>query len=83
MAKRKGKTPKPENRTGSKQAQVIELLQSKVGATIDALVKATEWQPHSVRAAISGLRKAGYTIETKQIEGQKAIYRIVATRRAA
>lgn len=83
MAKRKGKTPKVENHTGSKQARVIELLQSKAGATIDALVKSTDWQPHSVRAAISGLRKSGYTIETKQIEGQKTIYRITAARKAA
>ena len=83
MAKRNGNNPKAENRRGSKQARVIELLRTKAGANIDALVKATDWQPHSVRAAISGLRKSGYKVETKQTEGQKAVYRIIAAPKAA
>jgi hypothetical protein len=60
------------------QALLIEMLQTKRGANIDAIVKATGWLPHTGRAMISGLRKAGYRIEVERAEGKKAIYRIVA-----
>ena len=65
----------------TKTAQIIKLLSRKAGADLPALQKATGWQPHSVRAALSGLRKAGYTIErmaNPKPDGQ-AIYRITGT----
>lgn len=40
-----------------------KLLSRKSGADLAALQSATGWQPHSVRAALSGLRKAGYIID--------------------
>ena len=45
-----------------------------------ALQKATGWQAHSVRAALSGLRKNGYTIarvDPTKPDGD-AVYRITA-----
>lgn len=43
---------------GSKQSQLIALLRSPAGGTIDQLTQLTGWQPHSVRGVISGaLRK--------------------------
>ncbi len=42
--------------------KVQHLLRRPSGASLEALCKATEWQPHSVRAALSGLRKKGVTI---------------------
>ncbi len=43
---------------GSKQSQLIEVLRSPAGGTIEHLTELTGWQPHSVRGTISGtLRK--------------------------
>ena len=50
-------TTKPQTcpmRPGSKLAVMLELLRRKQGVTIDQLVKATGWQKHSVRGALSG-----------------------------
>lgn len=44
-------------RADSKQAKVIALLKRPGGATLDALVKATGWQRHTVRGAIAGALK--------------------------
>lgn len=51
-------TPTPN----SKISIVIDLLQREEGATLDDLMTATGWQPHSTRAALTGLRKKGYAI---------------------
>ena len=66
-------------RAGTKQAALIDLLKRKTGATIDDLVKATGWQPHSVRGAISGTlkKKLGLTVTSEQIEKRGRVYRIV------
>ncbi|MEW2919600.1 DUF3489 domain-containing protein [Ruegeria sp. ANG10] len=45
--------------------KVQHLLRRPSGASLEALCKATGWQPHSVRAALSGLRKKGVTIERR------------------
>ena len=50
----------PATRTKSETIQ--KLLARKSGASIAQLQVATDWQPHSVRALLSGLRKKGATI---------------------
>ena len=64
----------------TKAAQMRKLLQARSGATISRLQEATGWQPHSVRAALSRLRKAGYTIERRAPKAPSgaARYRITA-----
>ncbi len=59
---------------------VRRLLSRKAGADLETLCGATGWQAHSVRAALSGLRKAGFTLErsASKVEGGAAIYRIPA-----
>jgi hypothetical protein len=61
-------------REGSKTAQIMELLKRPGGATMQEIMKATEWQPHSVRGFISGTlgKKMGLSIEsTKSEDGQR------------
>src|SRR6266581_5396949 len=69
----KGTGPRP----GSKLAKVIAMLSAKTGATIDAIVKATGWLPHTTRAALTGLRKRGYRIEKESRTDGRTAYRIV------
>lgn len=63
------------SRLNSKIGKVIALLQRKQGATLDELVTATGWQPHSARAALTGLRKKGHAIERSK-HGDATSYRI-------
>ncbi len=51
----------PTNPT--KSATILKLLRRPKGASIDQLQKATDWQAHSIRAALTGLRKKGHEIE--------------------
>jgi hypothetical protein len=53
----------------TKIGKVIALLKREEGATIDEMVQATAWQPHTTRAALTGLKKKGYTIERSQRDG--------------
>ena len=73
----RGKTKRPAART--KKQHLIRLLGLKSGADIMSLGEKLGWQPHTTRAAITGLRKAGYDIETERAgNGRPARYRIVA-----
>ena len=53
----------------SKIIQVIALLSRQNGATLDDLVAATGWQPHSTRAALTGIKKKGRSITSEKIDG--------------
>ena len=46
--------PITSSRTDSKQALVISLMQRPEGASMEALIHATGWQPHSVRGLSVG-----------------------------
>ncbi len=67
-------------REGSKQAQVLELLKRPGGATLDAIMAATDWQKHTVRGFIAGAaqKKLGLKIESFKNEGGFRTYRVVA-----
>ncbi len=41
---------------------ILKLLRRSNGASIAQLQKTTSWQPHSVRAALTGLRKQGHEV---------------------
>ncbi|MBG0802669.1 DUF3489 domain-containing protein [Methylocystis sp. H4A] len=63
-------------RTGSKQALVVEMLSKEGGVTIDALMEATGWLPHTTRAALTGLRKRGFAVERISHAPGASLYRI-------
>ena len=63
-----------EPRAGSKQALIVKMLSRKSGATLDALVEATGWLPHTMRAALTGLRARGYTVLLERQEGKRSTY---------
>lgn len=56
-------------RAGTKAALIMDLLTRESGATLDDLTRATGWLPHTVRAALSGLRKKGHTIASEKVDG--------------
>lgn len=65
----------------SKKDQLVDLLRAKGGAAVQQISEALGWQPHTVRAALTGLRKAGITVEKMPArDGELSRYRINAKR---
>jgi hypothetical protein len=62
----------------TKADTIIDLLHRPTGASVAELTKATGWQPHSVRAALTGLRKKGREIDRAKDDRGVTRYRIVA-----
>lgn len=54
------------------------MLKTAKGATIDEIVKALDWQPHTVRGAMAGAlkKKLGLNITSEKVEGRGRVYRI-------
>ncbi|WP_347310829.1 DUF3489 domain-containing protein [Defluviimonas sp. SAOS-178_SWC] len=68
----------------TKKAQLIRLLSAKAGADVRAISSKLGWQPHTTRAAITGLKKAGYEVTTERTEPDKPTrYRIEAKPKAS
>ena len=65
-------------RGGSKRTQIIGLMQGMAGATLNDMVEATGWLPHTTRAALTGLRHKGYAIARGKNARAKTVYRIDA-----
>jgi Protein of unknown function (DUF3489) len=64
---------------GSKQSRVIAMLQSPIGATIDAMMKATGWQQHSVRGFLAGVvrKRLKLKLSSKKVDGNR-VYQIAS-----
>ena len=62
----------------SKKAAIISLLQRPDGAALGDLTAATGWQVHSVRAALTGLRKEGKELAREKDAAGVTHYRLAA-----
>ena len=68
--------PTNDQRSTSKKATIEALVRRKGGAAIADLMAATGWQEHSIRAALTGLRKTGHTISRERDDSGATRYRI-------
>ena len=64
-------------RSDTKHARIIAMLRSPPGATIAAMMIATDWQPHSVRGFLSGIvrKKLGLDLVSEPCDSGR-VYRI-------
>ena len=70
-------------RGGTKLAGVIDLLTRDGGATLAEIVTATDWLPHTTRAALTGLRKRGYQVTLDRSDKERGSVYKIATGSAA
>lgn len=69
-------------RPGTKRALIMEMLGQERGASLDDLIAATGWLPHTTRAALTGLRKAGHGLAKARDDDGRTIYRLDALQQA-
>ncbi len=65
----------------AKSAAVIKLLSRTRGATSAEMTATTNWQPHSVRAYLTGLRKKGHVLTREARKSGESAYRLVESAR--
>ena len=68
---------------GSKQALLLSLLSRQQGAYLAEMMEATGWLPHTTRAALTGLRQRGCTIERSTSAEGSSTYRLMNSTPAA
>ena len=61
-------TPAAAAKAPNKTSMVLDLLRRPEGASIEELVAATGWLPHTTRAALTGLKKKGHALTSEKVE---------------
>ncbi|MCC3306733.1 DUF3489 domain-containing protein [Sneathiella sp. HT1-7] len=56
---------------------ILKLVKRSKGSSMQDLEKATGWQAHSIRAALTGLRKKGATIERQKNTAGETTYKLM------
>jgi hypothetical protein len=64
-------------RPDTKHNRIVAMLRTPAGATIDAIMTATDWQQHSVRGFLAGVvrKKLGLNLSSEQTDKGR-VYRI-------
>jgi hypothetical protein len=60
---------------GTKRAKLIAMLERPEGASVAEIGQRLGWLPHTVRAAITGLRKAGREVSRSKDADNRSVYR--------
>jgi len=68
----------PAGKTDTKAARIVALMQRAEGATLDEMVAATNWLPHTTRAAMTGLKRKGQTITSIKADGVRRYFAVAA-----
>jgi hypothetical protein len=70
-------SPKTSTRPETKHARILAMLRAPAGATIAAIMTATEWQQHSVRGFLAGVvrKKLGLNLVSESTDKGR-VYRI-------
>lgn len=63
--------------TPTKRDTILALLIRPDGASLDEMVAATGWLPHTARAMLTGLKKKGHALSSDKVDGVRR-YRIEA-----
>ena len=62
----------------TKTELVLGMLRRAEGTTLDQMVVATGWLPHTTRAALTGLKKKGHVVTSEKLDGVRN-YRVAAS----
>lgn len=62
-------------RSPTKADQLLTMLKTPDGVSVEELSESFGWLQHSTRAALTGLRKKGYAV-TRGKQGSVTVYRI-------
>ena len=61
----------------TKRAKLIAMLEQPEGASVAEIGQRLGWLPHTVRAAITGLRQAGRAVTRSKDADDRSVYRLV------
>jgi DNA-binding IclR family transcriptional regulator len=61
-----------------KLGRVLDAVAARDGATLAELAALTGWQPHTTRAALTGLRRRGFVLVLGRVDdaGGRKVYRL-------
>ena len=60
----------------TKRAKLITMLERSDGASVAEIGQRLGWLPHTVRAAVTGLRRAGRAVTRRKDADDRSVYRL-------